>query len=82
MSAEITGVIIAVVSLVGTLSGSYFSQRKTTALVLYRMEQLEDKVHLHNNLIERTYKLEEKCTVQDEKLSVVNHRISDLEKEK
>jgi hypothetical protein len=74
------GIIIAVLSLLGTLGGSYFAQRKSTALISYRLEQLEEKVHKHNNLIEKTYKLEERCTVQDEQIKVVNHRIDDLEK--
>ena len=72
-------IIVAVLSLAGTLAGSYFSQRKTTALIAYRIEQLEDKVHKHNNLIERTYQVEKRCDIQDEKLKVANHRIDDLE---
>jgi hypothetical protein len=74
------GIIIAALSLIGTLCGSYFAQRKSTALISYRLEQLEEKVHKHNNLIEKTYKLEERCTVQEEQIKVVNHRIEDLER--
>ena len=33
----------------------------------------------HNNLVERTYKLEERTEIQEEKIKVVNHRIEDLE---
>lgn len=72
-------IIIAIISLAGTLAGSYFTQRKTTALVVYRLEQLENKVHAHNNLIDRTYRLEEGQKVQEEKMNVANHRIADLE---
>ena len=75
-------IIVAVLSLVGTLAGSYFSQRKTTVLIAYRIEQLEDKVHKHNNLVERTYQVEKRCDIQDEKLKVANHRIDDLESDK
>ena len=52
----------------------------TISLVTYRLEQLEKKVDKHNNLIERTYKLEESHAVMDEQIKVANHRISDLEK--
>lgn len=52
----------------------------TISLVTYRLEQLEKKVDKHNNLIERTYKLEEAHAVMDEQIKVANHRISDLEK--
>lgn len=75
-------IIVAILSLVGTLTGSYFSSRKSAALVAYRLEQLEKKVQAHNNLVERTYRLEERAEVQEEKLKVANHRIEDLEKER
>lgn len=48
-------------------------------LISYRLEQLEQKVDKHNNLIERTYELERRADVMDEKQAVANHRISDLE---
>lgn len=46
-------IIIALLSLAGTLVGSYFAQRKSTALIVYRLEQLEEKVNKHNCLVER-----------------------------
>ena len=49
-------------------------------MTAYRISQLEERVDKHNNLIERTYKLEEKQSVNDEKFAVMNHRIADLEK--
>lgn len=55
---DISVIIVAGLSLIGTLVGSYFSNSKTTALMAYRMEQLEAKVEKHNNLVERMYKLE------------------------
>lgn len=75
-------VIVALISLAGTLAGSFFAQRKGTALIAYRLEKLEEKVRAHNNLIDRTYKLEEGQRLQEEKLNVANHRIADLEKER
>lgn len=72
-------IIAAVLGLVGTLAGSYFANRKSTALVIYRLEQLEQKVSKHNNLVERTYALEESVALMDERVRVANHRIADLE---
>lgn len=72
-------IIVAVLSLAGTLAGSYLSNKKSQALIAYRLEQLEEKVNKHNNLIERTYKLEEQTAIQDEQIRVANHRIADLE---
>lgn len=73
-------IIVAVLSLVGTLAGSYFSNRKGQVLIAYRLEQLETKVQAHNNLIERTYKLEEQSAIHEEKLKVTSHRLEDLER--
>ena len=53
---------------------------KRDELQAYRIEQLERKVDKHNQVIERTYKLEELTAIQEEKLKVANHRIDDLEK--
>ncbi len=72
-------IIVAALGLVGTLAGSYFASRKSTALIAYRLEQLEAKVSKHNNLVERTYALEETVALMDERMKVVNHRIADLE---
>jgi len=40
--------------------GVYISNRKSTALMAYRIEQLEKKVDKHNQVVERTYKLEQR----------------------
>ena len=74
-------IIVAVLGLAGTLAGSYLANRKSTALIAYRLEQLEQKVSKHNNLVERTYKLEEHLAVVDESIKVANHRIADLERD-
>ena len=37
-------IIVAALGLVGTLVGSYLANRKSTALIAYRLEQLEQKV--------------------------------------
>lgn len=73
-------IIVAALALVGTLAGTYFANRKSAALIAYRLEALEKRVQAHNNLIERTYRLEQHNEVQDEKIAVANHRIGDLEK--
>lgn len=72
MASEI---IVGVLSLIGTLIGSYSGIR----LIIYRIEQLEKKVEKHNNIIERTFKLEEATAIQAEQIRVANHRIDDLE---
>ena len=51
-------VIVAVLGFAGTLVGSLLGVVAAQKLTQYRLSQLEDKVNRHNNLIERTYKLE------------------------
>ena len=77
VSAEI---IIAGLSLLGTLAGTG-GIIVSGKLVNYRIEQLEKKVEKHNNLITRTFRLEQAVALLDERVRVANHRISDLEKE-
>lgn len=51
-------VLVALLSLAGTVAGSGLGVIASQKLTQYRLEQLEKKVQAHNNLIERTYKLE------------------------
>lgn len=53
-SSIITGVVTGLCALAGT----YIAHNKTTALILYRIEELEKKQDKHNNTIERMYKVE------------------------
>ena len=72
-------VIVALLSLAGTLSGSLIGVLTSQKLTNYRIEQLEKKVEKHNQVIERVYKLEQGEAVINEEIKVANHRIDDLE---
>ena len=74
-------IIVALITGAFSFLGVYISNRKSAAVVEYRLEQLEKKVQAHNNLVERMYAVEEKQALTEEKLKVANHRIDDLEKE-
>ena len=74
-----TEILVAGMSLVGTLVGTLGGIALSSNLTNYRIEQLEKKVEKHNNLITRTFKLEQEFAVLDEKVKVANHRIDDLE---
>lgn len=73
------GITIALISLCGSAVGSLIGIIANSRLTNYRLKQLEERVNKHNNLIERTYELEKRAGLIDEKLAVANHRISDLE---
>ena len=51
-------IIVAILGFAGTLVGSLLGVVAAQKLTQYRLSQLEDKVNRHNNLIERTFKLE------------------------
>lgn len=67
-----SNVLVALLSLLGTLLGSLAGVLTSSELTNYRLSQLEKKVDRHNSFGERIPLLEEK-------LKVVNHRIGDLE---
>lgn len=73
-------IIVAILSLVGTLGGSLIGILTANKLTNYRIEQLEQKVEKHNKVIERVYSLEKNEAVIEEEIKVANHRIEDLEK--
>jgi hypothetical protein len=73
-------IIVAMISLFGTLAGTFGGIMTSSRLTGYRIEQLEAQMKKYNNLIERTFKLEESATLQEEKIKVANHRIDDLER--
>jgi hypothetical protein len=62
-------IIVAILSLCGTLAGAYMANRKSSALIEYRLKQLEEKVNKHNNVIERTYALEKRVEVDEERIA-------------
>jgi alcohol dehydrogenase YqhD (iron-dependent ADH family) len=61
-------VIVAILSLVGTLGGSLFGILTANKLTNYRIQQLEEKVEKHNKVIERVYNLEKHEAVIDEEI--------------
>lgn len=75
LEAIITGAVAIVVCMLN----NYFQNRKSTALIEYKIDELSKRVDKHNSLVERTYKLEETVSVLEEKIKVENHRIEDLE---
>ena len=72
-------IIIAVLAFAGTVLGAFAANRKSSALIAYRLEQLEKKVDLHNSVISRTYELEARADVIEEKIKVANNRLKTLE---
>ncbi len=70
MDNEIT---IAVLAMVGTLSGTFGGILTSSRMTAYRIQQLEEKVDVHNKFAER-------IPIIEEKIKVMNHRVEDLER--
>lgn len=66
-------IIVAIIGFAGTLAGSLLGILTAQKLTQYRLQQLEEKVNKHNNLIERVTKLEGRVTETE-------HDIKDLKK--
>lgn len=72
-------IIVGLLSLAGTLFGTLGGIVASQKLVAYRLEQLEKKVQAHNNLIERTYKLEESTALLQAEDKRLGKRLEVLE---
>ena len=57
---DITAIIVAVLSLIGTLGGSLGGIVVSSKLTAYRIQQLEEKVAEHNNFARRMPVVEER----------------------
>lgn len=70
-------IIVAAISLIGTLAGSYFANSKTIALLSYRLEQLERKVEKHNSVVERTFQLENNMQTAFSRIDEISGELHD-----
>lgn len=76
--------MIAIVGLIGSLSGSIIGVLGSAKLLTYRIAQLENKMkeQCDNCVVMdgRVDRIEERQAVMEEKIKVANHRIDNLEK--
>ena len=70
-----SSVLVALLSLLGTLAGSLGGILVSSKLVNYRLQQLENRVAEHTHFARR-------LPVVEEQIKVLNHRVGDLEAEK
>ena len=81
MNADWASIIVAFLMALGTFLGVVLTNRKTQALTEYKIQELPEEVHKHNNIIERTYQLEKRADLTDAELRRINHQLDNLEKE-
>lgn len=73
MEAIIIAIIGGICTAIPTVIATISSNRKSTALTVYRIEQLEKKVEKHNSVVERTFILEEDLKNIKEDIKELKH---------
>ena len=71
-------IIVPLLSLLGTILGTFGGILTASKLTNYRIEQLEKKVEKHNHVIERVYELEKQEAVIDEEIKIMSHQIEEF----
>ncbi len=66
-------IIVALVSMTGTLIGSFAGILTSSRLTSFRLEKLEEKVDQHNAFTER-------IPVVEEKIKALNYRVTEVER--
>ena len=69
-------IVVALISLVGACIGTIYGIKKANNLTVYRLEQLERKVDMHNNLIERMTVAEHTIAVLQKASDKFNDRVA------
>ena len=72
-------VIVALITAAGALIGTYFANRKTQALLSYRLDKVEEKLDKHNHFETRISKLETDSELHAAELHRNNERLKTLE---
>lgn len=60
--AIIGGLSVAIPSVITTV----LANKRNNDLIIYRIDELDEKVHKHNDLIDRMYKVENRISVLEE----------------
>ena len=71
-------IIVALLAMLGTIIGSGLSIFANQKLTNYKIDELKKTVEKHNTLVERTYRLEERAAITDEKLSFIEDKIKEV----
>ena len=78
---DITTIIVACLSLFGTLVGSVTGVMTANKLTTYRIEQLEKKVDKHNSIIERVALLEQDNGTQWKRIDSLRSDLEELKRD-
>lgn len=76
METIISSLISGAVAILVCIITHVATQKKTMALIEYRLDELTKRVETHNSLIDRTYKLEERTELQEHRINMLERRTS------
>ena len=68
-------IIVALIGLAGSAIGAFAGVMASAKLTNFRIQQLEEKVNKHNNMVERTYALEGRMTEAEHDIRDIKGRI-------
>lgn len=68
-------VVVALIGLAGSGAGAFIGVMTSAKLTQYRLQKLEEKVDRHNQVIERTYKLEGRMNEAEHDIRDIKGRI-------
>lgn len=80
MDTIISSIITGIVAITTCLITQGMANRKTIALIEFRLGELQKQVEKHNSVIERTYKLEEATAIQQQQINTLEKRIDGMKK--
>lgn len=64
----------AIISLIGTLAGTFAGIMTSVKLMNYKIDQLKEQVEKHNSVIERTYRLEGRMEAVEENIEYIRKK--------
>lgn len=83
--ALITGAVAILVCIINNwvqFSKQRAESDKNIALIQQKLDELSDRVNRHNQVVVRTFKLEESTALQDAELKRINERLKIVEGQK
>jgi hypothetical protein len=74
------GAAASIIGSIATMRASVKKNAEQANLTIYRIDQLEDKVNKHNEIIERTYALESKSEGCHERFRAIEDKLKYITK--
>ena len=69
-----TEIIVAILALIGTLAGSYFSNNKNTEVINEKIKDLKEDIQILSNRVDRHNNLISRMSVVEEKIKELENK--------